>query len=543
MDQVNPASAIILEVLEDGGILRARFDPSVSTTVADIALLKQALQRDGYDSFHLDELSVEQFLLRCASSTDTVEMEIGERRSASYALEVADDLMSAWLTLTAAEGGNPIGVEVHDALRDQGITCGILHKELNDALARGWCDRLLVAAGERPRLGTPACFDVLFGENNQSRPIIDEKAKIRYQDLSHLLLVHANDPLMRRHPPVQGKNGTNIKGQVVFPEPLPELTFGLDLQGAIADPADPNLLVAAHAGQPVQVADGVIVNPVINVKNVDLTTGNIVFEGTVHVEGDIKTDMTVKVTGDVIVNGMVESADVIAGGNVAVKGGIIGRAEKTAGTQKLASRAARIQCSGSAQALFMENTHVEAGNAILIAQNARHCELIARNEIIVGGSGPRNGQIIGGRIQASLLVQADIVGTSVATKTRIQVGLDPYLEEQIFKLQNLIQRKVAELDQVLKLIVFFERNPHKNVDGIADKVEAKRVQQLSEIDQLTAEADSLEAQMELVAKACIKISTTIYDGAELQIGKQTWKVREDTGGGTYKLVDGNIVLV
>jgi uncharacterized protein (DUF342 family) len=226
---------------------------------------------------------------------------------------------------------------------------------------------------------------------------------------------------------------------------------------------------------------------------------------------------------------------------------VIGRAEKKTGTQNLADSAARIQCAGSAQALFMENAHVEAGNSILIMQNARHCELIARNEIIVGPSGSRaggrSGQIIGGRAQAGMLVQADIIGTAVATKTRIQVGLDPYLDEQILKLQTQIQRKVAELDQVLKLIVFFERNPGKNVGGVGDKVNAKRVQQLSEINLLTAEVDALEAQLELIEKAAVKVSTTIHDGVEIQIGKQSWKVKEDTGGGTYKLVDDSIVLV
>jgi uncharacterized protein (DUF342 family) len=102
---------------------------------------------------------------------------------------------------------------------------------------------------------------------------------------------------------------------------------------------------------------------------------------------------------------------------------------------------------------------------------------------------------------------------------------------------------VAELDQVLKLIVFFERNPHKNVDGVADRVEAKRVQQLAEINLLTVEMEALEAQLEQIEKACVKVGTMIHDGVEIQIGKQSWKVREDAGGGVYKLVDDYIVLV
>ncbi|MET3106749.1 uncharacterized protein (DUF342 family) [Oxalobacteraceae bacterium GrIS 1.18] len=536
-------SALILELAPGSDILRARFDPSNGATPPNVAMLRLALQQQGYSEFFQNEAAIDQFILQCATASEPVVAEIGERRSAHFSLEISEDLMSAWLTLTPAQGGNPIGIQVHDELRDQGITHGILHSELNAALAQGWCDHLLIAKGEPVVSGTPGRFDVLFRAQSNSAPGVDENAKIKFRDLSHLLLVHANDPLMRITPPIQGKSGKDLKGQVVLAKAIPELKFGIDLQGAAPDRQDPCLLVAIQAGQPVEVADGVIVNPVITVPDVDLKTGKIKFEGTIHVEGDIKAGMSVEVTGDVIVSGMVESADIKAGGNVAVKGGVIGKAEKKAGKQQLADSAARIQCTGTVQALFMENVHVEAGNAIIIDQNARDCELIARNEIIVGKSGSRGGQISGGRAQASVLIQTDTLGSSVASRTRVQVGIDPYLEEQIHQKQATIQRKVADLDQVLKLIVYFERNPHKNVDGVASKVEAKRVQQLAEIDQLTEELKVFEEQLELVDQACVKVGKAIHDGVEMHIAKQVWNVKEDSRGGIFKLVDGHIVLV
>ena len=528
---------------EENGILRAHFILTANCPAPDIATFMQALHESGYAEFHLDDLAVHRFIQESAKGTGPVEMDIGERRNAHFTLKISDDMMYAWLTLTPPQGGKPIGVEVQDEIRDQGICYGILKDELNAALSAGICDKLLIARGEPAQNGKPAWFDVLFSQQGQLAGSVGEHAKIRYRDLSHLLLVKTDDPLMRLHPPVQGRNGKDILGNVVFPETLPELTFAEDLQGSKSDRNDPNLLLAARPGQPVEVNHGVIVHPVITVKHVDLSTGNIQFDGTVHVEGDIRTDMSVKVSGDVIVNGMIESADVKAGGNVAVKGGIIGRLEKKSGTQNLAVGAAHIQCSGSVQALFMENVHVEAGNTIRITQNARHCELIARNEIMVGKPGSRAGQIIGGRSQAGLLVQADVLGTNVATKTHIQVGVDPFLDEQILNLQSHIHRKVDELDQIIKLIVYFERNPHKNVDGIGSKVEAKRVQQLAEIKRLNIELNEMEAQLELVEKASVRASTTIHDGVEIRIGKQIWRVREDCGGGIYKLLNNTIVLV
>lgn len=527
---------------QESGKLLAQFDPLVSALVPDLPMLMQALQVQGYGDYYLDETELAAFVSAIPKAREALLMEIGERRDASFDLELSDDLMTAWLTLHPAQGGKPIGAAVNAALRERGVVHGILHKELDAALAAGSGEHLLIAKGEPEQQGTPGRFDTLYLHKDKGAAKIDELAVIKFSDLSHLLLVQPGEQLMRRTPPIPGKSGIDIKGQVVLAKAIPELPFGADLQGAASDPNDPNLLVATNPGQPMTVKDGVIVNPVLEVPDVDLSTGNIKFEGTIHIDGDIKAGMRLDVTGDVIVKGMVEAAEIKAGGNVAVKGGIIGRAEKKQGSQALAESTARISCAGSVQASFMEHAHIEAGDAIRIDLNARQCELIARNLIMVGKAGSKTGQIIGGSAQASLLIEAGILGSSATMKTRIQVGLDPYLEQQILDLQARIQHKLGELDQVLKLLLFFERNPHKNVGGVADKVEAKRLAQLAEIELLNLEVAALEEQLELVEKASVKVGKAVHDGVEMRIGKQVWHVVEDSGGGKFMLKDGQIVI-
>lgn len=525
------------------GKLLAQFDPLASAQVPDLPMLMQALQEQGYADYYLDETGLAAFVSAIPKAKETLAMEIGERRDATFELELSDDLMTAWLTLHPAQGGKPIGAAVNAALRERGVVHGIMHKELDAALAIGFSEHLPVARGEPEQQGTPGRFDALYMHKDKDAAKLDELAIIKFSDLSHLLLVQPGEQLMRRTPPIPGKSGIDIKGQVVLAKAIPELPFAADLQGAASDPDDPNLLVATNPGQPMTVKGGVVVNPVLEVPDVDLSTGNIKFEGTIHIDGDIKAGMRLDVTGDVIVKGMVEAAQINAGGNVAVKGGIIGRAEKKQGSQALAESTARICCGGSVQASFMEHAHIEAGDAIRIDLNARQCELIARNVIMLGKPGSKTGQIIGGRAQASLLIEAGILGSSATMKTRIQVGLDPYLEQQIAELQAQMQRKLGELDQVLKLLLFFERNPHKNVGGVADKVEAKRLAQVSEIELLNLEVAALEAQLQLVEKACVKVGKVVHDGVEMRIGKAVWHAVEDSSGGKYMLKDGQIVIV
>ncbi|MDP1976797.1 DUF342 domain-containing protein [Undibacterium sp.] len=525
------------------GTLFAQYDPAAAGPAPDMASLESALQASEYADFYRDSTALLAFIKLCRDVKELQKIQIGERRDAEFSLEVSDDLLSAYLTLIPAQGGKAIGSAINDALREQGIIHGILHKELDAALAAGACHHVLIAEGEPPRQGVAGKLEPLFGAQKSEIAQRDELAIIKFRELSHLLIVHVGDELMRRTPPVQGKFGMNIKGQVILAKPMPEMAFAAQLQGAVPSAANPDLLVATNAGQPVVVDNGVIVNPVLQVPDVDLSTGNISFEGTIHVDGDIKAGMILNVTGDIIVNGLVEAADITAGGNVAVTGGIIGLAEKKPGTQHLSGTTSRIKCAGSVQALFAENAHIEAGDSIHLQQNARQCELVARREIIVGKPGSNVGNILGGRAQAALAICAVSIGSPVATRTQIQVGFDPYRDQQVHDKQYQIGRKASELDQLIKLQAFFATHPQKAAGGVGEKVEAKRMYLLAELDTLEEELDELEAEQELIDKASVKIIKKIHEGVEIQIGKQKWQVKEDSGPGNYQLHDGHIAII
>jgi len=204
---------------------------------------------------------------------------IAERRDGEFLLEVADDLMSAALTLVPPQGGRAKSVEVVQAIRAQGITYGILHEQLRNALSAGQCEKLVIAQGDWPRDGKPAEFQSLLEEKEDELSEVDEDAVVQYSDLGYLLLVNVGDRLMQRTPTVPGVNGVDIKGQPVPARPIADIPFSKDCSGAEPDPDNPDLLVAIIAGQPSVIKAGVKVNPIVEIEDVDLSTGNIDFEG------------------------------------------------------------------------------------------------------------------------------------------------------------------------------------------------------------------------------------------------------------------------
>lgn len=58
----------------------------------------------------------------------------------------------------------------------------------------------------------------------------------------------------------------------------------------------------------------------------DLSTGNIDFEGSVQVNGNVSSNFVIRAGGNVIISGVVEGAYIEAGGNIIIARGMNGMA-------------------------------------------------------------------------------------------------------------------------------------------------------------------------------------------------------------------------
>lgn len=528
---------------QENGELYANFQPASGISAPDMASLLSALQKEAHVGVDLIDDALLDFVAQAQLTSIELSVLIGKARDAEPQLVVSDNLMTAHLTLMRAQGGKTVQVSnILELLQQKGIVFGIMLEQISAVVLAGHCDNVLIASGQRMEPGTAGYFDNLLLKKEQQMSQVDENAVVRYSDLSHLLLVQKGDHLLRRIPPVPSSDGTNLKGQVVVAPMVPRIEFAEITPGAERDQNDPNLLIAACAGQPVITRNGALVNAILDVDNVCLKTGNITFDGTIKVRGDIEAGMRVKVSGDVIVLGMIETAEIVAGGNVVIKGGMIGRANLKPGVHALPADAARIDCGGSVQAMFIENVRIKAGDAIVIDGHARNCELIARQKIIVGKPGTKNSHLAGGMAQATQLIKVLNLGTSNGLKTMVQVGSDPDLVQEMATTDGLLQRKMNELDQTLKLVAHFKQNPQKNVGGIGDKIELTRKQQASDIFALIEEKKELTAKFELTQQAQIVVAESMHEGVEIRIGKHVLKINDQRGACLIHLVDEHIVF-
>ena len=119
-------------------------------------------------------------------------------------------------------------------------------------------------------------------------------------------MVSAGAPLLRRIPPTPGIPGYTVRGDQVPAQPGSDIPFASECEGVQISAADPNFLESAIAGQPVAIAYGMQVDPVLVLPGVDISTGNIRFTGSIQIDGDIGQQMTVQADGDIIVRGTID---------------------------------------------------------------------------------------------------------------------------------------------------------------------------------------------------------------------------------------------
>ena len=454
---------------------------------------------------------------------------------AEYRVEMAPDKMAATLTVVAANGGKAADVGgAGDALTRAGVVFGIDAAALAQAVASPDV-AVAVAHGVAPQAGVDGRLEPLIDVSQTRHFKEDEKGHIDFRELGLLRSVAAATPLMRRHPPRPGTPGHTVLGAEIAPPKSKDAKFAVRLQGVQVAPDDPDLLVAAIAGKPVVHRDGVSVDPVLALTGVNLSTGNIDFVGTVQIKGDVQSGMKIKAGGDVIIHGTLESAEVDAGGEVEVKGGVIGQHSTANGRGGDAKPSgARIHAKGNVRAHHVDNATILAEQSVFVDESIVQSDVTAMDSVVVGKEGTRKGHIIGGIVRATQTVTALCLGAPGSNETSVMAGMSPLLLAAIDEKKAAAAAKQKEHDDLEKVVKVLQKRP-----GKAD-VLAKALLTLEktgeELAEIAADQQALEAELKLADHAAVVVKATVQPGVAITIGRKRTVVTEKLGAGAFRIV-------
>lgn len=279
-------------------------------------------------------------------------------------------------------GVAPSSPDILDFAKRAGVVAGFDVPALEKALADGRIDAPIRIAQCRPPVpGADSQLRFLVSPDVNAAPLASGDQRVDFREIRNLVLVKKGDRLAVLEAPKAGVPGLDIFGKPLPAAPGRMLQF----------PAGPNTryledgvtLSAECPGFLYRYGDSLAVGTEFVVDgDVDFKTGNINFPGDIHVKGGIGAGFTVTAGGNVVVEGDVDSATVISGGNVTLHSGCFGKG------------VGRIQAKGALRVEFAQQTSLEC-KQLFASKFLQDCKIIAAGiDASAKGCYVRGGSII-----------------------------------------------------------------------------------------------------------------------------------------------------
>ncbi len=501
------------------------------------AELSPAAKRRGLSASQLQELARQSGLELCLFQKDAFQsiekksskgelgrFHVGTRSDAQLTVTIAKDGLSATLDLEPACGGAPVSPKGLEAeLSGKGIVSRCVDKKcLKDLLTElkqnPKLQQRVIANAIDPVQGSDASFEVLVQHCTQIRPKEIEAGRVDQKDIRDFIVVEPGTPLMRRHPPGEGVPGTTVTGSPIAAKGGADRAFEKKLDGVNRDEDNPDLLVAEIKGIPFFTDNGVKVEPVLTLKNVDVSTGNVDFDGTINITGGIDSDFAVKASGDIMVKGLVERSSLIAGRNIVIGGGVLGDVEDH---EPSLTSTTRLQAEEIISAKFISNTYIESKGDLNIKEYILNSEINIRGVANLGQEGGE-GRLLGGHLHAERGVNANILGSDGYIKTKVSAGCAPELRETLakqmsertrrgnecFQLQGILEKLVqsGNIERVGKIALAKNQKIQNTITALQTKVE-----------ELDLTINEIEQRVESVLSVAVKSEKQVYPGVIINV--------------------------
>lgn len=389
--------------------------------------------------------------------------------------------------------------------------------------------RLKIATGTPPVDGSDATINYHFQDVEQEIQI-EEHERVDFKNINNVYNARAGELLATKTPPTPGTDGMDIFGKILRARAGKNIPLRVG-KNVVLDESG----LKAYASIDGQVSfterDRLNIFPIYEVKgNVDYSTGNIDFIGSVLIYGNVLSGFTVRAGGDIRIFGEVEAAELDAKGSIEIRSGIVGQGK------------GYVRAGHNLIASYLNQANVSAGNNIIVG-SILHSNVRARKKIICTKG---KGIIIGGNVQAGELIEVNVIGNIGHTPTTLEVGILP----DIIQEYNSIKQKLAtieqDLDKANKTFQLLNRQLVMDRYLPPDKMELRFklsnvVQSLQySYQELQERKTEIELGMEMSEDAGIDVYSIAFPGTKIVLGKYVRHLKLEHKRVSFRLREGDI---
>lgn len=454
--------------------------------------------------------------------TDKVEFKISDDLLDSidenYDINISNDKLYAFIRFYPPVGkGKSVSKEqIVTSLNKMKIINGIDMKKIELLIdEKEYNMDYVIVNGQKAIEGKDAVIHYYFSEDTNQKPKINKDGSVDFHKLNIIQTVKENELIAELDEAIEGENGADIFGKIIKCKKVKKLKLSIGKNVYLSE--DKTKAYASLSGN-VKLDNGTIIvdNQYEVAHDVDSSTGDIEFEGTVIIKGNVRTGFTVKAIGDIEIFGVVEGAQLISQGQIILHRGIQGMGKGV------------IECKSNIISKFIENSKVKAGGYIH-SEAILHSQVIAKKEIIVQG---KKGVITGGEIRSGKGIITKILGSHMGTITTVEVGTDPELLEENNDLMQQIKDMKDELvksDQVISLLK--KKQQQETLDQMKiemlKKATRNKIFLNEKISKMNNRLNDIQAEISSENEGNIKVQDIAYTGVRICISNVRYYIRDE----------------
>ncbi len=545
-----PVQAEVMDDFAEAGALSVAKDRDGECFVriaADGALLKvssplgkgrKATEKQAFDKLsgravrEIDEALVREVVKQASSDYVRVGDFIANPvNDALMTVDIADQEMKAYVILTPpGPGGCDLSKDaILGFLRNNRIINGVLEEVLQELEDKPrYREPILVAEGSKPQNGRDSRIQFNF-ETDKTKYRLKEASdgKVNFKELGLIQNVVAGQPLARKVPPETGVTGRTVTGKLIPARNGKDVLPPLGRNVHMAE--DGATIIADINGQVTFLASRINVEEIFTVPgDVNLKTGNIMFLGTVIIQGNVDDGFTVKASGNIEITGSVGRSEVVAEGDIVVHQGVAGKSDGS------------VTAGKNIWAKFIENASVEAGENVIVSDGLINSTIVANKKIICQG---KRAAIVGGRYRACEEINAKSLGSPVGgAETTLEVGYDPKSKEKMDELQAQalkVKRQVDEHDKNIATLQATKKQKKslpEDKEAILQDYLVRRAELIAELRGLAKEIEGIQTYLNgLKTRGRISASGRVYPGVKLVIKDVHEEVKNEQKAITFYL--------
>jgi len=340
---------------------------------------------------------------------------------------------------------------------------------------------------------------------------------VDYKQLDLIEVVTEGTLLIEGIVPVEGADGITVTGKAIAHRPgKPHPAIPKTKNTHYSE--DGHSLYATVSGQLVYKNGRAEVFPVLQISgDINNSTGNIDFVGSVVIAGNVLTGFTVKAQGNIEVHGVLEGGELHAGESIVLVNGAQGREKGS------------IYAKGEIRAKYIDQCTVYAGGNI-------YTDFILFSNIRCNGKlelSGKKGLLSGGKATVKDSITAHTIGADLSASTEIELGFYPDDYEKYKSLQNDFRENVREYDKVENYEKILQLQEQKGMRG--DDFEKKKAQNSFSKSYYEGILTEIQEKInDLIPdcsneETCIIVTKAIHSGVRITIGDAQTIIFENGG--------------